>query len=171
MERVFQSSIARKFKFDTLVRGTFPDGIVLFSVCSDIFESFVGALFVIGGSVRFQLAYRFISYIMDKEVVNLRKSQQGPGVTLIDQMFSRLQIPTPKVSEVESGKSVTLSMSLNKDQQDSLKNLGFNIPRQICTCKRQFLKHAQKDLYDICMAVVELAKRGLTHHVMKERKS
>lgn len=151
------------------MRGTFPDGVVPFTVCVDIFESFVGALFVIGGSVGFLLAYKFISYIMGNITINIKKAQQGPGVTLIDQMFSRLQIPTPKVLETSTPKSVTLTMTLTEGQQKALKDLGFNMPKKICTCTRQFQKHAQKDLYD--KAVIELEKMGLDHHYTKERKS
>lgn len=172
MDRLFQSKVARQMGLDVLMRGTFPNGLTPFSVCGDVFESFMGALFLTGGVFKFNLCYKFISWVMDGELVDLTKALEGPSITLIDQMFTRMQINTPKVSrEVDpTSKMVKLTMSLNKQQLHALSEHGIIIPNHIiASSQKRYHKPAEKSLY---IEAYEMFKScGFTHHWTKKWKS
>ena len=121
----------------------------------------------------FYLVYKFLKFLMDKETIDLKKLQQGPGITLVDQMFARLQIPPPTMVQEKPGRetesSATVSLVFDRDQIASLQSLGISVPKVLCTCTRNYAKQAHKNLYEI--ACNKLAARGLDHRWAKKWKS
>lgn len=146
--------------------------IEVFNIYADVFESFIGALTlnserIFHGSSLF-LARNFLMWLFSTEKLDPKRGEGSP-ITIVQQLFSRFELPSLLEVKSESNKHKILKLSLHPDHLKFLRANGINIKNSLLSMKNGNTKKTVKaQVYEHAMEILE--KSGITTKWAKEVK-
>lgn len=131
-------------------------------VKTDLYEAFIGALFIVGNSLNeglgFSLCYNlFLHYFDENDITSY--DHLGAPRTAVEQLFSRFQLGEPVQKMFKMGSKFKVTLFLTDEQLEFLKEHGIVVNRQIGTAINTDQVKAELTAYT--NALLYLGKNGV----------